>query len=273
MMMISSGIASDATQTNPGPNGGAPTGGNVSGSHAPYSSVDVQTCTNASCVKDWFTAANPPLKAANAFPAAPSCGGSGGGSTANDSVMIKLRMRAPTNARAFSFNSYFFSAEYPEYVCTTFNDQFIALVDTPSGTPSPLANPPDKNLMTYTDLTTNPPKKFPIGINVASGTNLFAVCDPAVLTSGGTCYDSSIAAASCSLGVAELAGTGFEKPTSGSCVIGGGTYWLTTAGNVIPGQIVELRIVIFDVGDTAFDSDALIDGFEWLPNATLPGTG
>ena len=30
MMVLSSGIASDGTQTNPGPNGGAPNGGNVS---------------------------------------------------------------------------------------------------------------------------------------------------------------------------------------------------------------------------------------------------
>jgi hypothetical protein len=187
--------------------------------------------------------------------------------------MLKLRVRAPTNARAFSFNSYFFSAEYPEFVCTTFNDQFIALVNTPSGTPQPIPNPSDKNLMTYTSYASNPPAKFPIGINVAAGTNLFAVCDPAVSTPGSSCYDNSVAAASCSLGAGDLTGTGFEKPTTGTCVIGGGTYFLTTAGNVIPGQIVEIRLVIFDVGDTAYDSAALIDGFEWLPNATLPGTG
>jgi hypothetical protein len=272
MALISSGIASDATQTLPGPNGGAPTGGNVSGSHTGGSSLNITSCPNPDCVDDWFTKANPPLKNANQYPSAATCPTQGITGTANDSVMLKFRLRAPTNARAFSFNSYFFSAEYPEYVCTTFNDQFIALVTTPSGTPSPIPNPVDLNLMTYTALT-NPPQKFPIGINVASGTNLFAVCDPAVLTAG-PCFDNSVAAASCSLGAGELAGTGYEPGsfTSG-CVIGGGTYWLTTAGNVIPGQIVELRITIFDVGDTAFDSAALIDGFEWLPNATLPGTG
>ncbi|MCC6662915.1 MAG: hypothetical protein IT375_04180, partial [Polyangiaceae bacterium] len=40
-------------------------------------------------------------------------------------------------------------------------------------------------------------------------------------------------------GIGGLLGTGFEK--SGSCTVGGGTFWLTTAGNVVPGQIVELR--------------------------------
>ena len=72
-------------------------------------------------------------------------------------------------------------------------------------------------------------------------------------------------------GIGGLLGTGFEK--SGPCTVGGGTFWLTTAGNVVPGQIVELRVVVWDVGDTAFDSSVLLDGFKWLSNATLPGTG
>ena len=78
--------------------------------------------------------------------------------------------------------------------------------------------------------------------------------------------------ASCGLGATQLTGTGFEHESSG-CLIGGGTYWLTTSGNIIPGDILELRIVIWDVGDWSYDSLALLDGFEWLSNATLPGTG
>jgi hypothetical protein len=56
-------------------------------------------------------------------------------------------------------------------------------------------------------------------------------------------------------------------------VIGGGTFWLTTSGNVNPGKILELRISIFDVGDSAWDSLAILDGFKWLTTATVPGTG
>lgn len=268
MVVLSSGIASDATQTNPGPNGGAPGSSNVSTTHTPGSSVNISTCTNASCIKDWFTTANPPLKAANALPAAPNCGSGTTGSPtlARDSVMLKFRLRAPTNVRAFSFNSYFLSAEYPEFVCTNYNDQLVALVNTPAGTPSPIANPVDKNLMTFLDTSG---KKWPIGINVAAGTNLFAVCESQ--TANPSCWDTSVASSSCALGMNGLLGTGFEK--SGNCLVGGGTYWLTTAGNVIAGEIVELRIVIWDVGDTAYDSVALLDGFKWLANATLPGTG
>jgi hypothetical protein len=153
-------------------------------------------------------------------------------------------------------------------VCTTYNDQYVALVDTPVPT-SPIPNPVDKNLMVYTDLGTN--TKWPIGINVASGTSLFAVCDPAVSQVGSGCYYGDVSSKSCSLGISDLLGTGFEK--SGSCLIGGGTFWLTTAGNAVPGEIVTLRICIFDVGDQAYDSLTLIDGFKWLTTATVPGTG
>ena len=266
VVVISSGSASDATQTMPGPNGG-PIGGNVSTTHMPGSMVDISSSIFPHTVKDWYATPNPPLKDANALPDSPGCS-TAATPEANDSVALYLRLRAPTNAKAFSFNSYFFSAEYPEFVCTTFNDQFIALVDTPNGTPKPIANPIDKNLMTYTQGG----QQWPIGINIAKGTSLFAVCD--TQAANPLCWDPDVSASSCSLGSSQLTGTGFEAGGGfDSCTIGGGTFWLTTAGNVIPGDIVELRIAIWDVGDTSYDSLAVLDGFQWLTNATLPGTG
>ena len=266
VVVMSSGIASDATQSMPGPNGGAPNGFNVSTSHQPLSNANIGQVGQPHSVHDWYALPNPPLKNANGLPDSPGCFASDV-ATANDSVMLYMRLRAPTNAKAFSFNSYFFSAEYPEFVCTSFNDQFIALVDTPGGAPSPIPNPIDKNLMTYTQGG----QQWPIGINIAKGTSLFAVCDSQAQNPG--CWDPDVSVQSCSLGSAQLMGTGFEAGAGDTCTIGGGTFWLTTAGNVIPGDVVELRIAIWDVGDTAYDSLAVIDGFQWLTNATLPGTG
>ncbi|MBI4700351.1 MAG: choice-of-anchor L domain-containing protein [Deltaproteobacteria bacterium] len=259
-------IASDGSQTNPGPNGGAPVGNKVSTAHNPNSAVDIKSCNDPSCIKDWFEAEYRPFKKANELPVAPNCGSgnAGGPQTARDSVMLKLRLRAPSNALSFSFSSFFLSAEYPEYVCSSYNDQFIALVTTPGGAPQPIPNPVDKNLMVYNDGQ----QKWPIGINIAYGTNLFAVCEPQNINPG--CWDQSVSVKSCKLGDAMLAGTGYDKKSN--CDIGGGTYWLTTHGNVIPGDIVELRIAIWDVGDAQFDSLALIDGFKWQANATIPGT-
>jgi hypothetical protein len=258
-LLLSTGIAADATQTNPGPNEVKTFKGTA---HTPASSVDISTCNNALCIKDWFTTANGNLKKANELPVAPNCGSGSAGNpkTANDSVMLELRLRAPTNARAFSLNTYFMSAEFPGFVCTNYNDQFIVLIDTFKNgqftQTSPIPNPVDKNLMIYTDKN----GKWPIGINLASATGLFNVCDLAAAQGA----NPKISGQSCSLGKSQLVNTGYDSH--------GGSFWLTTSGNVIPGEIVTVRIVIWDVSDSAFDSLAILDGFKWLPNATAPGT-
>jgi hypothetical protein len=228
----------------------------------------IDTCTSPNCISDWFAADNPPLKLASELPTPPDCPPQNidTPNEAHDSVMLTLTLRAPTNVKAFTFNTYFLSAEYPEYVCSDFNDQYLALIDTPSGPASP-PNPPDKNLLTYASAG----KKWPIGINVAAGTNLFAVCDSEV--SNPTCWDQDLDPMSCSLGSSQLLGTGFEPSTSTTpCLIGGGTHWLTVSANIVPGELVRLRLVIWDVGDSGYDSVALIDGFKWLTSSTQPGT-
>jgi hypothetical protein len=259
-IVLSSGIAADLTQTNPGPNTSAST------THSPANDSNISTCTGTKCIKDWFQTANPPLKNANELPVAPNCGTgtAGSPSTPNDSVMLRLKLRAPTNAKSFSFNSYFMSAEYPEFVCSNFNDQFIVLVDTPTP-PTPIPNPVDKNLMTYNDGN----QKWPIGINIAAGTDLFSVCE--TQQQSPNCWDTSVSSNSCFLGAAQLAGTSFGKDNS-TCTVGGGTFWLTTSGNIVPGGTLDLRIVVWDVGDHILDSLAVLDGLQWLPNATVPGT-
>jgi hypothetical protein len=268
--VFSTGLAADATQTNPGPNGGPAT--DPSGQHSTpgvgfWDSVDFSSCTSPACIKDWFNAARPPLKLAGELPSAAACMSSGmsmSPNIANDSVMLLLKLRAPTNMRAFQFDALFLSAEYPEYVCSAFNDQLLALVDT---RPSPaVPNPPDKNLMTYT----NGGLAWPVGINMAAGTDLFARCKP---KASDPCWELVVDPQSCSLGDATLAGTGFDAPPgTGTCNTGGGSRWLTTTGNVEPGQLLELRIVIWDVDDGLLDSVALLDGFKWLPNPASPGT-
>jgi cysteine-rich repeat protein len=44
---------------------------------------------------------------------------------------------------------------------------------------------------------------------------------------------------------------------------GGGTGWLTATAPVVPGETIELDLMIFDVTDNITDSLVLIDGFEW----------
>lgn len=210
--------------------------------------------------QDWYQA--------NGFqlPNSPDCPPPDG-NLANDPVMLTLRIRVPTNARSFSFNQFFLSAEFPEYVCTEFNDFLIALIDSGATT-----NPLDKNLAVY--IAPNF-QRFPIGVNLARGTNLFNVCDDGPTGCEGAIFGD----AACLTGPSLLSGTGFDTPDPGcgippdaSELLGGATGWLTTAGNVVPGEIMELRIALWDTSDAFFDSVVLLDNWVWNLSPAQPGT-
>src|SRR5262249_42408792 len=61
--------------------------------------------------------------------AAPGCG-MGQPDRVNDYTEWVVRLKAPSNAHSFSFNFQFFSAEYPEFVCTEYNDEFLVLMES-----------------------------------------------------------------------------------------------------------------------------------------------
>jgi hypothetical protein len=166
-----------------------------------------------------------PGTAPSGFPQdVPSCLG---GTDINDDVALEVEMLAPTNATGYSFDFTFYSFEYPEWVCTTFNDQFIALVD-----PAPMGA---INGNISFDSMTNP-----VSVNIA----FFQVC------------------AGCPLGTNELAGTGFDTWDDA-----GATGWLVTQAPVTGGDNVKIRFAIWDTGDQAWDSTVLVDNFQWIANA------
>lgn len=212
---------------------------------------------------DWLKANS------NMLPNAPGCPAAAG-SSANDPIMLQLKIRVPTNAKAFQLSTNFLSSEYPEFVCSPFNDFFVVLLDSGyAGTP---ANPADKNLATF---TTPSNKLVPVGVNLAFGsTGLFRVCE----NSATGCGSSGVAGTNSQcMGTAELIGTGMDA-TANACGmpnnrIGGGTGWLSTRGNVVGGEIITLRIALWDTSDGLFDSLALLDNFQWLLQSTTAGTG
>ena len=176
-----------------------------------------------------------------------------------DPIMLTLKVKAPMNARAFQFNLFFFSVEYPGTVCSSknYNDFFIALLDSEHNTQYPddeFQNPYDKNLA-------KDDKGNPVGVDLAPN-GLFQVCG-----SNGT-YASN-----CTQGTTLLEGTGFDTFSSG------GTGWLTTRGNVVPGETITLRLALWEQGsvsygpDHSWDSTVLLDGFKWLPKPAKAGTG
>ncbi len=212
------------------------------------------------------------------LPNSPGCPELNAGTTAIDPVMLTLRIRTPTNAKSFSFSMNFMSSEYPEWTCSPFNDFFVALLDsTYAGTP---ANPADKNLAFYTN---GAGQVFPIGVNLAAGdTGLFTQC----LDGQTGCAPPSVAGSTtaCNGTAAELVGTGMDQVNpgpkfagdAGFCgannQLGGGTGWLTTTGNVVGGEVITLRLAIWDTSDGFYDSLAIIDNFKWSVDASEPGT-
>ena len=218
--------------------------------------------TSSGVPSDWYAANG------NNIPNAPGCPEPTGGNLANDTVMLEMRIRVPTNARSFSLDTNFFSAEYPEWTCSPYNDFFVVLLD--SGYTGNPANPSDKNLARYTapDMSI-----YPVGVNLAYGnTGLFQVCQNGET---GCALGSVPGNITTCAGPTELSGTGMDMSSSGCAGIsqaGGGTGWLATSGNVEPGEIITLRIAIWDTSDHVYDSVVLLDNFQWSVEASDPGT-
>jgi hypothetical protein len=223
--------------------------------------VSYTTPNSAAYPADWYAANN------NQLPNAPGCP-TPSGVEANDPVMLTLRVRVPTNARSFKLSTNFLSAEFPEFACTPYNDFFVVLLDSSySGTP---ANPADKNLAFFQPMTST--EKYPVGVNLAYGdTGLFTQCVNGKIGCSGTRTGDINTCTS----TAQLVGTGFDDPSdrcAGDALNGGGTGWLVTAGNVRPGEIMTLRIAVWDTSDHAYDSVAIFDGFAWSTEPVNPGT-
>ncbi len=65
--------------------------------------------------------------AADPFPSATfSAGCDSPDGNVNDLTILRVQVRAPAGATALKFDYNFFSSEYPEWLCTSFNDRFAA---------------------------------------------------------------------------------------------------------------------------------------------------
>ena len=186
---------------------------------------------------------------------------------ANDPVMLTLEVRVPSNAHSFSLKANFYSSEFPEFTCTVYNDFFVILLES-SYMGNPM-NPMDKNLAFYTATNMS---NYPVGVNLAFGnTGLFTQC-----VNGETGCSGMSGNISTCVSTDDLMNTGFDDADAYNCdansLNGGATGWLTTSGNVTPGETIKLRIAIWDTSDHLYDSLAIIDGFQWSVDSTQPGT-
>lgn len=153
----------------------------------------------------------------------------------NDPAALQLEIRVPTNANSFSFNLNFYTYEFPNFICSTFNDFFVTMMMPP---PPSL---PDGNISFDQDGN-------PISVN----NSLLQVCVP---------QEAGDKNFPCPLGPDLLTSTGFDEP--GNSGPHAATGWLQTRAPVEPGSVVTLRFAIWDSGDHILDSTVLIDNFQW----------
>lgn len=184
----------------------------------------------------------------------------------NDVIDVKLELKAPPNASGVRFDFNFYSGEWPAYICSPFNDGFIAYL-TAKG-----FNGGKSDNMSF-DKDNNP-------VSVNNG--FFDRCTPNFET--GCAPDSEKQAiAPCPGGTAELAGTGFgiegawcsPYPDTGSnakSTNGGATGWLTSQAPVQAGETFTLELMIWDTGDAVLDSSVLIDNFTWAEGDVATST-
>jgi hypothetical protein len=204
---------------------------------------------NVSGYDKGYTSGNP-----QGFPKeSPACPGVTTG-TPHDGTGLELTIRTPSNAQGFSFDFDFFTYEWPGFICSQYNDFFVALL-----TPIPMGQS-DGNISF--DSQGNP-----VSVNNA----LLDVCGcannpPNPCQAGGKSFP-------CSLGDQYLEGTGFGKDLA----FGqdhGSTYWLATQAPVQPSSDITIRWAVYDSGDGVLDSTTLVDHWQWIATAgTEVGTG
>jgi hypothetical protein len=180
----------------------------------------------------------------------------------HDAIGIELTLKAPKNASGVRFDLNFFSSEWPAYICSSFNDGFLAYLSAKgfnSGTADNISF----------DSLTNP-------VSVNNG--FFDRCTSAVDI--GCAPGAKRAVSQCPGGVNELRGTGYGADgkwcelfklagTGGDKVStnGGATGWLTSSAPVSPGEELTLHFIVWDTGDGALDSSVLLDNFKWAEGA------
>lgn len=187
-----------------------------------------------------------------------------------NTVRLRIEVRVPTNAQGFRFQFRFWTHEYPIYLCTPFNDFFLALLT--SAHPN---IPYDKNISF--DAAGNP-----VSVNNA----FFTTCD--ALACYGEHYSTQLAFApdadsdgcvdslSCNTQTQECETNLGACPDGFSDVLAfsanpenaGATSWLTTTAPVVPGEVITLEFHIWDTGDSSYDSLVVLDNFDWLIEPT-----
>ena len=175
----------------------------------------------------------------------------------NDMIDLKLVLKAPPEATGFQFDFAFFSSEWPNYVCSNFNDAFVAYLTSQQTTGN----------ISFDS------KNNPVAVNIGFLDVCTAGAPIGCLRSNGAMPDPPMSDALCPSGTAQLQGTGYAYTDQTQCdpsvnnvsaTLGASTGWLTTKAPITAGEQFTLDLMIWDAGDGLLDSSVLIDHFQWI---------
>ncbi|MEM9697124.1 MAG: choice-of-anchor L domain-containing protein, partial [Myxococcota bacterium] len=180
---------------------------------------------------------------------APACPEVTTGATYDD-IALDVVLRPPPGAEGLSFDFVFFTYEWPEYVCSIFNDFFLALLDPP----------PDGQGSANISFDR---QENPVSVNTA-------LVDACSCAGGPPCPGPPPPAPpriqfECPEGDDLLEDTGYETRAA--------TGRLRTMVPVTTDSegLVRLRLAVFDSGDPVLDSLVVLDNFRWLGEGNLEG--
>lgn len=197
-------------------------------------------------------------------------------SDVHDVMDVKLQLKVPNNAQGIAFDFDFYSGEWPDFICSKYNDGFIAYLTSAGfngGTP---------------DNISFDSKNDPVSVN----NGFFDRCTAGVETGCASCLGPtsssstrcpSVGTSVCAGGTAELAGTGFADPvdeyskyctdnSKATSSAGGATGWLTSQAPVKAGETITIEFMIWNTGDENYDSSVLLDHLTWVPGAVVANT-
>jgi hypothetical protein len=181
----------------------------------------------------------------------PACGSVMFGAP-HDGAGLRVVVRVPTNAATMSFDTNFFSYEFPDWICSEFNDTFVVIMSPP-----PAGEPASANHNIAFDSQGNV-------ISVNAG--FLTVCNPNTNAGDESGVMKEFA---CTEGPSKLLGTGFGIDTTdnpdGDDQNHASTDWLTTTVSVasLAGQEITLLFAVWDSSDGELDTTVLVDNVHW----------
>lgn len=190
-----------------------------------------------------------------------------GGASVFNAMEWRLVLKAPPGANGLRFKHVFFSQEYDDYVGTSYNDKFYAVLEagsTNGGTPTVINVTQCRDPDQYYDVVCSPGMQFcnprQRYCYIAINTALSECCWL------GGCPDGTA--------TTDISGTGFScapDASQDSETHGSSTGWLVTEWPIEPGETFTLTFHVHDTGDGIFDSAVILDGLQFVSSVT-PGT-